>query len=186
MFQPSLFIFFIIHAVCYFGVSGFGVYAGIALWRIRPGAVRLAKRFLLTFLVFGMVSYALRVAGGQADSLEGLRNVGWWCGLWYFYLARSERVAATYSLDSASCDEHAADVPSALPDGWDPQETTIEVWSGKDTRLVQVLRDCFRENDINCAALSEPTGIERILVRPRDESRAREILREITGATPPA
>lgn len=46
------------------GVAGFGVYAGLTLRRLRPGAVRTAKRFLLTFLVWSFLKLALPYTGG--------------------------------------------------------------------------------------------------------------------------
>lgn len=82
-----------------FAICGFGVLAGVELWRIAPGAVKKAKAFLWTFLI-------LQVGGGVAfisisdqatikDAADILRSVVFF-GVWYLYLTLSKRVKNTY------------------------------------------------------------------------------------------
>ena len=47
-----------------------------------------------------------------------------------------------------------------------------------------MLRDCLRENSIPSRVVLNDPGKSYVYVRPEDESRAREILREITEGTP--
>lgn len=71
-----------------------------------------------------------------------------------------------------------------VPDDFDPDDATAEVWSGPDVLLAQGLKDSLRENGIGCALTISPEG-KRIAVLPSDEPRAREIIREVVEATPP-
>jgi hypothetical protein len=80
-----------------------GVAAGISLWNLQPGSVRLAK----ISLVLSSVEVAFRMASrsGLTEAPPGTRlpmalltiafNAGW-----YGYLAKSRRVRALYGLES--------------------------------------------------------------------------------------
>lgn len=83
----------------------FSLYAGISLWKVAPGAVLTAKKYLLTVLAYSLFSLALpSLAGLSAEYrekiLEGsfLTNLptGVYVLAWYLYLERSKRVRATY------------------------------------------------------------------------------------------
>jgi hypothetical protein len=66
----------------------------------------------------------------------------------------------------------------------DTDETTVEVWSAADPPMANTLKDCLHENGIAC--LVQQSGENcRILVRPKAEKRAREIVREVIEGTPP-
>jgi hypothetical protein len=69
---------------------------------------------------------------------------------------------------------------------WKPAAATLEIWSGEDAALAQLLQDCFRENGIGVRCEGKPPGIMRLMAMPSDEAAAREIIREVTEATPPA
>jgi hypothetical protein len=62
--------------------------------------------------------------------------------------------------------------------------TNCEIWMGDDKRLAGFIEDALRENEmVMRAAVGE--GTTRIYVRKSEESRAREIVREIVeGAVP--
>jgi len=75
--------------------GGFGLYAGILLWKERPRAVAVAKRFLLAWLLLGTIS-ALFPGASVADRAWGLANALFWFAIWYSYLVLSKRVANTY------------------------------------------------------------------------------------------
>lgn len=91
----------------------------------------------------------------------------------------------------------------------DPQDATVEIWSGEDVDMAAMMASSLRENDIPCRSdpdLAEPPDITgsdmggpgtaeneasdetratRLFVFPEDEKRAKEIVREIVNATPP-
>ena len=55
----------IIDSVLSLGVTGFGLFAGIQLWRIRPGAVLTAKRYLFCALMWQAVEIGLPGMNGR-------------------------------------------------------------------------------------------------------------------------
>lgn len=88
------------------GLCAFSIYAGVQLWKIRPNAVRTAKRYLLASLLYSFVAAALPFFAGLPsmadDELAGqavmtvVRGLLYY-GVWYSYLERSKRVEATYA-----------------------------------------------------------------------------------------
>jgi len=78
---------------------------------------------------------------------------------------------------------NASTIPARPP--WNPAAATAEIWSGEDAALAQVLEDCFLENRIPCRRQGRAPGMLRYFVLPSDESAAREIIRQVTQATPP-
>ena len=89
------------------GIMAFSIYAGAGLWSIRPGAVQMAKRYLLCFLGYHAVAAILPfMAGLPSASIDAmimpvaqntLRGVIYFA-VWYSYLNNSKRVKATFRL----------------------------------------------------------------------------------------
>ena len=79
--------------------------------------------------------------------------------------------------------------PTAFPNrpehDWNPTAATVEIWSGDDAALAELLEACLRENAIGVRCEGSRPGILRVLVMPADEGPAREIIREVRDATPP-
>lgn len=71
-----------------------------------------------------------------------------------------------------------------VPEDFDPEDATAEVWSGTDTKMAQGLKDSLRENGIGCTITKAEAGC-RLAVVPSEAVRAREIIREVVEATPP-
>jgi hypothetical protein len=69
---------------------------------------------------------------------------------------------------------------------WKPGAASVEIWSGEDAALAQLLQDCLRENSIGVRCEGQSPGAMRLRVMPADEARAREIIREVREASPPA
>jgi Protein of unknown function (DUF2569) len=87
------------------GLACFSVYAGILLWRVVPNAVTVAKRFLMTVLVVELLVSAIAASvalsyreWGEllADAVGSALGPLVYVWIWYSYLSRSKRVAATY------------------------------------------------------------------------------------------
>ena len=76
-----------------------------------------------------------------------------------------------------------APAPDDIPENYDPDEASAEVWSGHDADTKDMLIASLRENGIGCELDTE--GSFRILVMPVSAERAREIIREVIEATPP-
>jgi hypothetical protein len=85
-----------------------------------------------------------------------------------------------------------------------PEDATAEVWSGNDEMMAEVLKSCLAEIGINCYVRTpeseggdadsngrtnkptvKPSAPFAVCVLPQDESRARQIIREVTDGTPP-
>ncbi len=71
------------------------------------------------------------------------------------------------------------------PSAWNPSDATVEIWAGSDPALAELLSSSLRENRIH-SSTEELRGRYLLYVLPEDEPRAREILREISEASPPA
>lgn len=68
---------------------------------------------------------------------------------------------------------------------WRKEDATVEVWSENSQERVSMIKSALRESDIYARIIEEDTGLRQVFVRPQDEYRAREIVREITEASPP-
>ena len=87
-------------------VMCFSIFAGISLWTRRPNAVKIAKAYLITVLIYTIleVPILLVLAGLPSEAneiiLKGalfmIVRGAFFFGIWYSYLSRSQRVAATY------------------------------------------------------------------------------------------
>jgi len=85
--------------------------------------------------------------------------------------------------DTPGSDEEASQQPDSS-DNWHEDDPVAEVWNGDKEELADTLTVCLREIGIGSHKLSE-AGHWRLVVRPEQESRAREIVREVVEATPP-
>jgi hypothetical protein len=104
---PGLLAITVIDTVLSLALMTFSVYAGIRLWRVRPGAVRLAKRYLLCFLVYRLFAAILPFMAGlpsaandamiEQSTMDIFRAVIFFA-VWYSYLIKSQRIRATYAV----------------------------------------------------------------------------------------
>jgi hypothetical protein len=74
--------------------------------------------------------------------------------------------------------------PQDLLEDWHEDDPVAEVWSGDSGQLADSLIVCLREIGIASRKILE-AGHWRVVVRPEQESRAREVVREVVEATPP-
>jgi hypothetical protein len=107
-------VFFTMDHVAWLAVRCLGIYAGIQLWRIAPGAVETAKRYLV---LLGLVAFAqfaglliLWAVGGSTatgltrnasdgnfEFLMNFAQAAIYSLLWYSYFQKSVRVQNTYA-----------------------------------------------------------------------------------------
>jgi hypothetical protein len=80
--------------------------------------------------------------------------------------------------------EEQADELQDLTQEWYEDDPVAEAWSGDSEQLADSLIVCLREIGIASRKLSE-AGQWRVVVRPAQESRAKEIVREVVEASPP-
>ncbi|MGA7795451.1 MAG: DUF2007 domain-containing protein [Candidatus Acidiferrales bacterium] len=83
--------------------------------------------------------------------------------------------------------QDSADQESRLEissEDWHEEDPAAEVWSGESEEFADNLIACLREIGIASRKISEE-GRWRLVVRPEQESRAKEIVREVVEASPP-
>jgi hypothetical protein len=96
-----------------------------------------------------------------------------------------EDTSAELSADSDTAGDIPHEAEPEYPTGdLDEEEVVSEVWSGEEVDVAAMLVACFRENGIASRSLTE-NARTRLLVRPEDEPRAKEIVREVVEAKPP-
>jgi hypothetical protein len=79
-----------------------------------------------------------------------------------------------------------APVTERIPNRWNRAAATVEIWTGEDAGLARVLEDYLRENQIGTSRVGlEPQAVHLLVMRA-DEAQAREIVREVLEARPPA
>jgi hypothetical protein len=86
--------------------------------------------------------------------------------------------------EAEDADDSFAPEHDYVPEDFDPDEATSEVWSGTDADTKDMLISSLRENGIGSAVV-DSEGKHRILVMPSSEKRAREIIREVVEASMP-
>jgi hypothetical protein len=82
--------------------------------------------------------------------------------------------------------EQTASTASVRANEWNPTAATVEIWSGEDGALAELLEACLRENRIGVRREGTEPGTLHLRIMPSDEPAAREIIREVREATPPA
>lgn len=83
-------------------------------------------------------------------------------------------------------EEEALALPERSSQPRNPAAATVEIWNGEDASLAELLDACLRENRIGVRRTGREPGALRLFVAPPDETAAREIVREVREATPPA
>jgi hypothetical protein len=122
-------------------------------------------------------------------------------------MPRPKYAVRVFASDVSKATELLADIRESLPFGlsftpvqeeeplasqersiqpWNPAATTVEIWNGEDASLAELLDACLRENRIGVRRAGREPGTLRLFVTSRDETAAREIIREVREARPPA
>ena len=86
--------------------------------------------------------------------------------------------------ESNPVDTDQDESPTDIPDDWDSEEATAEVWSGEKEDLAKTLMACLREIGIP-SRRDGAAGHWSLFVRPEQGTRSREIVREVVEASPP-
>jgi hypothetical protein len=102
---PGMQTIFYTDLILSIALTAFSIYAGTALWNIKPGAVKIAKSYLLTLFAYTIIASVLPFQAGLPDSANdiimqevivgAIRSV-FYVVVWYWFLNVSVRVKATY------------------------------------------------------------------------------------------
>jgi len=88
------------------------------------------------------------------------------------------------SLTLPESDQPDSDGPQDLSVEWNEDDPVTEVWNGEKEDFADTLAACLREIGIASRKLSEASRWS-LVVRPEQEARAREVVREVVEASPP-
>jgi hypothetical protein len=81
-------------------------------------------------------------------------------------------------------DQPDSDGPQDLSVEWNEDDPVTEVWNGEKEDFADTLAACLREIGIASRKLSEASHWS-LAVRPEQEARAKEVVREVVEASPP-
>jgi len=81
-------------------------------------------------------------------------------------------------------DEEQTSPKPDFSNNWDEDDPVAEVWSGEKEDFADTLAACLREIGIGSHKLSEADHWS-LVVRPQQEARAKEVVREVVEASPP-
>jgi hypothetical protein len=96
---------------------------------------------------------------------------------------RADPFAAVSAESSLSPDDSPGSAPDDIAAGFNPEDATEGVWTGKDSEMAEMVRVCLRENGIGCV-VEERRGERAVLVTPESEGHAKEIVGQIVRGTP--
>ena len=104
--HPELLRLCLVSGICRLALAVFSVYAGLGLWKVVPGALSVAKRYLLAVVLYSVVaSFLPALVGVPQESYQEFAGqtvfnsflTMAYAIVWYIYLQRSRRVKATYT-----------------------------------------------------------------------------------------
>jgi hypothetical protein len=91
-------------------------------------------------------------------------------------------------------DDYEGDADRGESQNLDPEDATVEIWSGQDADMAAMIASSLRENRIifrsdpnvnEPESASDEARTTKLFVFPEGEKRAKEIVREIVNAVPP-
>lgn len=109
----SLYEFYFVEQLVGFAVYGYGIFAGIQLWKTRPAAVKHAKQFIIALVAYRLADFVVGVNWVSVMAPHGtlskflswrtvkpVLNASIYGAVWYSYLLKSKRVRMTFLLKS--------------------------------------------------------------------------------------
>ncbi|HVB99896.1 MAG TPA: hypothetical protein VNJ12_11280 [Candidatus Dormibacteraeota bacterium] len=84
-----------------------------------------------------------------------------------------------------SADEGDWEQAPAIVEDPHPDDATAEAWSGEQERTALFLKSCLAANGIGCYVAEGESGTFSVRVLPEDETRAKEIVRQVVEGIAP-
>jgi hypothetical protein len=72
-----------------------------------------------------------------------------------------------------------------LPANWDSANVSVEVWAGQDPGRLQFIEHSLHGVGVSTIRIAGEEGLVRLLIRPEDEERGREVVRQILSNAVP-
>jgi hypothetical protein len=101
---PSRILLLSVYSLAFTAVAVFSFLTGLRLWLIKPNAVDLARRYLLTYLIANVSYFLFWILVIRPTTQVAFAEMAWYhvvgpavsAALWYSYLEHSKRVRSTY------------------------------------------------------------------------------------------
>jgi len=74
---------------------------------------------------------------------------------------------------------------ATLPANWDSANVSVEVWAGTDPDRLQFIEHSLHGVAVPTIRIAGEEGVVRLLIRPEDEDRGREVVRQILNHAVP-
>jgi len=87
--------------------------------------------------------------------------------------------------ESAPLNGGAIEIPPDLPLHWDSATATVELWTGEDERVAKFILDSLQGVGVPTRLFGDKKGFLRLMIRPEDETRGRDIVRQIAESAAP-
>jgi hypothetical protein len=92
---------------------------------------------------------------------------------------------ATLSARAIPLSEEEAAAVAELPANWDSANVSVQVWDGADQGRLQFIEHSLHGVGVPTIRMVGDEGLVRLLVRPEDEDRGREVVRQILNHAAP-
>jgi hypothetical protein len=79
----------------------------------------------------------------------------------------------------------ATEVPPDLPLHWDRATATVEAWTGENESQAKFIQNSLHGVGVPTWLCKDEKGLFRLMIRPEDEARGREIVRQIADSAAP-
>jgi hypothetical protein len=165
--RDSYYVYSFVEQLVCFAVYGYGIFAGIQLWRVRPKAVRQAKLFLFSIRLFALADYAFGAIWINIFTQESIRasalsrflsgqtaialiQTTFYVVIWYLYLVKSQRVRATFgqTLPTTSTSDLRVREDILYTDASGVENRGIRERSERDLRQVsEILKRLLRSDE---------------------------------------
>lgn len=76
-------------------------------------------------------------------------------------------------------------ITAELPLKWNPETASIEIWRGEEDTQMQFVDDALHGVGVPTARIQENGKVLRLMIRPQDEARGREVVRQIEESAIP-
>ena len=104
----SLYAFYVVEQLAGLDISGYGIFAGIQLWKKNKSGIEAAKRFMVASVIYHALDLLMGINWAVLmGHVSLLRSISWkvvrpllnaiaYGLLWYSYLLKSNRVLITF------------------------------------------------------------------------------------------
>jgi hypothetical protein len=100
-------------------------------------------------------------------------------------LLEQEPGESTPEADTIPMSAEEAEVTAELPLNWNPATAAVEVWKGREESQLKFIQDSLNGVGVPTRRIAERGEPVRLMIRPQDEARGKEVVRQILENTVP-